>query len=114
MTVLRYNIGRQPPTRDELRAIRQRAEAFDAERCGNAGRATCPVCGGSFWSWNLSQVIACPGCNPPVRSEPANGRPRLPAHMLDAGGPGPRSRVGAARRRAVDQSRADRARLGSR
>jgi hypothetical protein len=92
VTVLRYNLG-QPPTREELRAMRQRAEALDAERYSNTGRATCPMCGGSFWSWNLSQVIACPSCNPPVRSEPANGRPHLPTHMLDMAGRRPRRRM---------------------
>ena len=111
MTVLRYNVGRQPPTLDELRAMRRRAEALDAERYGSTGPATCPMCGGSFWSWNRSQVLACPSCNPPVRLEPANGRPHLPEHMLDTAGRRPRPHDEAARRRAAERSRAYRARL---
>ena len=112
MNVLRYNVGREPPTRRELRIIREKAEACEREHIGNTGRATCPMCGGTFWSWNLSQVIACPSCNPPARSDPANGKSRLPEHMLGTvrPEPNPRLRDEAARRRASEQSRAYRAR----
>jgi predicted Zn-ribbon and HTH transcriptional regulator len=82
MTVLRYNVGRQPPTREELKAIRERLEAHEREHYGDTGPATCPQCGDTFWSYQRSQVLACPTCNPPPRFEPANGRPHLPEHAL--------------------------------
>jgi hypothetical protein len=105
--VIRCNLGTRP-TREQLRAIRLRAEAHESEHYSLTGPATCPQCGGRFWSYDRRTVMACEACNPPTRSDPMGGRPKLPEAELA------RIAVGRVRRPRVlpaDPAEAERRRL---